>query len=37
MSDAMIIMAILILTTVSAGYILWTDRTVQGKQQQQRR
>ncbi len=33
MSDAMIIMAILVLTALSAGYILWTDRTVQGKQQ----
>lgn len=33
MSDAMIIMAILVLTAVSAGYILWTDRTVQAKQQ----
>ncbi|GEM_PF-6301377 len=34
MSDAMIIMVILVLTAVSAGYILWTDRNnVQGKQQ----
>ncbi len=35
MSDAMIIMAILVLTALSAGYILWTDRNVQGKQQRQ--
>jgi len=34
MSDAMIIMVILVLTAVSAGYILWTDRNNgQGKQQ----